>query len=143
MFLRTLQNGPQADLAERILYEVSRARITLLNVDVKQAYDTTLQQEQLEAELPSQVVSPDPLDSVPTSPLETSGQLDPTGPLASSPSNRANQPEPTIDRVHLGTLSSRADSGRRRQQSPQKTVRELISVVLGGAAGVAIAIALL
>ena len=44
VFLRTLQLGPQADLAERLLNEVARARVTLLNTAQKAAYDNKLQQ---------------------------------------------------------------------------------------------------
>ena len=46
VFLRTLQLGPQAELAERTLNEVARARVTLLNVDQKAAYDDKLRQSQ-------------------------------------------------------------------------------------------------
>ena len=41
-FLRTLQISPQSELAERILNEVARARVTLLNADQKVAYDDNL-----------------------------------------------------------------------------------------------------
>ena len=44
VFLRTLQIGPQSELAERILNEVARARVTLLNVDQKVAYDDQLRE---------------------------------------------------------------------------------------------------
>ena len=44
VFLRTFQLGPQAELAERILNEVARARVTLLNVDQKVAYDDQLRE---------------------------------------------------------------------------------------------------
>ena len=43
-FLRTFQIGPQAELAERILKEVVRAQVTLLNVDQKIAYDNKLRE---------------------------------------------------------------------------------------------------
>ena len=46
VFLRTLQLGPQAELAERTLNAVARARVTLLNVDQKAAYDDKLRQSQ-------------------------------------------------------------------------------------------------
>ena len=46
LFLSTLQNGPQADQAERLLHEVSEARTVLLNVESKRRYDAALQQEQ-------------------------------------------------------------------------------------------------
>ena len=42
--LRTFQTGPQAELAERILNEVVRAQVTLLNVDQKVAYDNKLRE---------------------------------------------------------------------------------------------------
>ncbi len=45
VFLRTLQIGPQSELAERILNEVARARVTLLNSDSKRVYDETLGQQ--------------------------------------------------------------------------------------------------
>ena len=44
VFLRTFQIGPQAELAERILNEVARAQVTLLNVDQKIAYDNKLRE---------------------------------------------------------------------------------------------------
>jgi len=44
VFLRTLQIGPQSELAERILNEVARARVTLLNTQQKVAYDDQLRE---------------------------------------------------------------------------------------------------
>jgi formylglycine-generating enzyme required for sulfatase activity len=44
VFLRTLQLGPQSGLAEQILNEVARARVTLLNVDQKVVYDHRLRE---------------------------------------------------------------------------------------------------
>ena len=59
VFLRTLQLGPQAELAERLLNEVARARVTLLNTDQKTEYDNKLPQSQ-----------PLPADPVPDSDRE-------------------------------------------------------------------------
>ena len=44
VFLRTLQIGPQSELTERILNEVARARVTLLNTQQKVAYDDQLRE---------------------------------------------------------------------------------------------------
>ena len=44
VFLRTFQIGPQAELGERILNEILRAQVTLLNVDQKMAYDNKLRE---------------------------------------------------------------------------------------------------
>ena len=43
-FLRTFQIGPQAELAEKLLNEVARARVTLLNVQQRVAYDQRLRE---------------------------------------------------------------------------------------------------
>ena len=64
-FLRTLQIGPQAELAERILNEVARAQVTLLNVDQKLAYDAALRQQRTETEQQAQTAEPHSRESVP------------------------------------------------------------------------------
>ena len=64
IFLRMLQIGPQAELAERVLNEVARARVTLLNVDQKLAYDAALRQQRTETEQQAQTAEPHSRESV-------------------------------------------------------------------------------
>ena len=69
VFLRTFQIGPQAELAERILNEIARAQITLLNVDQKLAYDAALydaalRQQRTETEQQAQTAEPHSRESV-------------------------------------------------------------------------------
>ena len=52
IYLRTFQAGPNAELAERLLNEVSEARVCLLNNRDKSTYDKTLQASQLPPEPP-------------------------------------------------------------------------------------------
>ena len=47
--VRTFQGGQHAELSQQLLNELSAARICLLNLDQKQAYD-----EELESQLPSE-----------------------------------------------------------------------------------------
>ena len=46
VYLRTLQAGEHAVLVAELLNEVSQARVTLLNVDQKAAYDEELRKQQ-------------------------------------------------------------------------------------------------
>ena len=46
IYLRTLQAGEHAVLVAQLLNEFSEARVTLLNVDQKAAYDEQLRQQQ-------------------------------------------------------------------------------------------------
>ena len=62
VFLRTFQIGPQAELAEKLLNEVARARGTLLNGQQRVAYDQRLREslgfaESLMPEPPVDVLS--------------------------------------------------------------------------------------
>ena len=63
-FLRTLQIGPQAELAERILNEIASAQVTLLNVDQKLTYDAALRQQRTETEQQAQTAEPHSRESV-------------------------------------------------------------------------------
>ena len=64
VFLRTFQIGPQSELAERILNEVARAQVTLLNVDQKLTYDAALRQQRTETEQQAQTAEPHSRESV-------------------------------------------------------------------------------
>jgi hypothetical protein len=65
IFLRTLQAGEHEVLVAQLLNEISQARVTLLNVDEKVAYDEELRKQQAPEPVPEPAVAPTPAIQAP------------------------------------------------------------------------------
>ena len=127
--VRTFQGGQHAELSQQLLNELSAARICLLNLDQKQAYD-----EELESQLPSEPPVEDvPLATpvAPAAPLPVAQQVSPTAAAAPTPASTA-------------TTSSRqrTRSRRRRQQRSARSSQLAWMLVLVAVITLLIAVAL-
>jgi formylglycine-generating enzyme required for sulfatase activity len=65
IYLRTLQAGEHEVLVAQLLNEVSQARVTLLNVDEKVAYDEGLRKQQTPEPVPEPAAAPIPMKQTP------------------------------------------------------------------------------
>lgn len=85
--LRSFQAGPHGELVQRVLNEISAAKICLIKPDRKAAYDSQLRQAQAAAQpKPPAAVAVAPVQvSLPTAPL-----VQKSSPLASKPAKRGN-----------------------------------------------------
>ena len=142
-FLRTLQIGPQAELAARILNEVARARVTLLNVDSKMGYDAALKQQRTETEQQSHTAVPHSRESAVVTPVHKDDQPDTLGSVEPLVSDNFSLPEPAAHSIQITTDSILASTGKRYQHKSRQATRSLMLSVLGGLAGICIVIILL
>lgn len=117
--VRTYQAGPYSDLSERILAEISAARVCLLNADTKAEYDASLRSAM--AEPP--VIAPPPPTSVAEPPV-------------------ASLSVPVVSAGAAPGKESTYGRARRRQATKSPAV-ELVKIVLGGIGGLVIAYCLL
>jgi len=142
-FLRTLQIGAQAELASRILNEVANARITLLNVDRKMGYDAALKQQRTETEQHSHTAASHSRESAVVTPVQKGKQPDTTESVEPLVSDNFSLHDSAAHSIQITTDSISASTGKRHQHNSWKTIRSLTSIVLGGLAGICIAIGLL
>jgi WD40 repeat protein/formylglycine-generating enzyme required for sulfatase activity len=111
VFLRTFQTGDQVQLAEKLLNEVSAARVCLLNTDQKAEYDQQLQAEMQPALVPiPALVQNDPLgiaalQTTPAVPLPSQ----PTQPIWQQPRMLAAAGGVVVVALLLLVLSSGGD----------------------------------
>lgn len=107
--VRTFQTGPQSALSQRLLNEISAARICLLNAEKKAAYDARLRAEQAGRQTTSAAVSGTPARAVPIA-APTSAAPIATPPFAAHPLVGAPPAQP-------GAPLLRSSSARRRRSS--------------------------
>jgi len=154
VFLRTFQTGPNPELAERLLNEIAVAKICLLDKKEKEVYDTRLSvtDDDQPIELPPNfapsfkpplVIIP---SSVPTQPIAADPQSQLPQLSGKDPSARL---ETELEDLQIDEDShdraaniSRGRARRNPKKSPAspKPLKTLISVVLGGIAGIGVAI---
>ncbi|MCS5583799.1 MAG: formylglycine-generating enzyme family protein [Pseudomonadales bacterium] len=89
IYLRTLQSGEYEVLVAELLNEVSQARVTLLNVDQKAAYDEELRKQQTPEPEPEPTPPPIPVVQTPA-PLQN---IPPPTPVADREPSAQNRPQ--------------------------------------------------
>ncbi|MBW3595678.1 MAG: hypothetical protein KY475_00220 [Planctomycetes bacterium] len=129
MHIRTFQAGPHSAESQRILNEIAAARACLLDPAQKAAYDRRLYAE-LHQPPPQPPTEPQPPAPAPVPTAYPVTSPDPTPP-ARAPYGPTFPPAPARRKT------------RRRRKSGDRTVREIVGVVVGGVSGVAIALAVL
>lgn len=109
--VRTFQTGPHSALSQRLLNEISAARVCLLNAEKKSAYDARLRGEQAARQAPPSAVAAAPARpapvAAPISAAPMAGAPFAARPLASAPSAPP-----------AGPVLRTSPAARRRRSSP-------------------------
>ena len=124
MHLRNVQNGPQGQIAQKIMNEVSRARLTLLKEDSRVAYDQQLKKElaaKASAASTGQAVLP---------PTSSSARTRSVAPPAATKNTQPRNTQPVI--TQKATAKSLAYARAKKNKS---MVMGLMIVVLLGLVG--------
>ena len=147
--LRTCSLGPQGEIAQRILNEVTNAKINLLNASKKISYDAQL----LKAgwQLPQDDASLN--QSLGTVPRPVANQ---TASPASKPQSNLAKPVSQVDEVYAGTRRpqrtthytlkvdrSRRSSAASKSRKKNSSWFTMVGLILGGVSGICVAIVLL
>lgn len=117
--LRSFQSGKNSDHSQRLLNEVAKAKVCLLNAEERSAYDKRLRQRE--------------------APLQKVARLIPTASPAVQPAAASASEEPAFSPLFSGDSPGAASSGKRPGRSKQKSPAvEGAKIVAGGIAGLAI-----
>jgi len=126
--VRTFQSGKHSDLSQRILGELSSAKLTLLDADRKAEYDAELKSQVAGASPPPPPGNAPPR---PSSPPPVASQSQPT-PDPPAPSVAVAEPAAPIISPGVSSASPRSSSVAARTRRKQSSAAPiLISLVLG------------
>lgn len=123
--LRTFQSGKKSELSQRLLNELAKAKVVLLNADKKQAYDQALRKK-LQATTPSPPQQPSQPSSVPQAAVQKPAMQQPA-PLDLGPSATTGSASATSN-----ASASSLRRGRRRKPSIWQHPAVIAGMVSGG-----------
>ena len=122
LLLKTRQNGPHSELTQRLMNEVSSARICLLDTQRRSVYDTKLH-ERVANELPSA----EPAKELISLPLEEFPVLDQS--WSEDPLQRV--PLPRLHPTHASTAPRRREVGEFRRSVELPSMRSRLAGCVG------------